>query len=87
MSAHRGTARGGPRDSGGDPKRLAGREGHGRRTQGGGGDGGAVGEPFHALYPARGDCFGIGDSHADRDPWAADLEGLSGEGTVATARA
>src|ERR1035438_8461392 len=35
VSARRGTPRGGPRDSGGDPKRVAGGEGRGHRAQGG----------------------------------------------------
>src|ERR1017187_1755610 len=51
-AARRRVAREGPRDPGDNPKRLAGGEGHGRRTQGGDGHGGALGEPFHALYPA-----------------------------------
>ena len=59
----------------------------GRRTQGGGGHGAALGEPLHAFCPARGDCADIGALDADRDPWAGDLRGLGGEGTVATARA
>ena len=74
-------------DPGGNPKRLAGGELHGRRTQGGGGHGAALGEPLHAFCPARGDCADLGAFDADRDPWAGDLEGLGGEGTVATARA
>src|ERR1035441_4392031 len=80
-------SRGGPRGSVGDPKSLAGGEGRVRRTQGGGGDGGSLGEPSHALHPACGDRPDIGAFDANRDPWAGDLEGLGREGTVATARA
>jgi hypothetical protein len=45
-----------------------------------------LGEPFHALHPARGDRPDLGAFDAHRDPWAGDLEGLGGEVTVATAR-
>src|ERR1035437_5478875 len=87
MSADRSALRGGPRHSVGNSEGFAGGEGHGRRTQSGGGHGAAVGEPFHALYPARADRPDIGTFDASRDPWAGDLEGLGREGTVATARA
>src|ERR1017187_4176387 len=87
VSARRGTPRGGPRGSVGDPKSLAGGEGRVRRTQGGGGDGGSLGKPLHAFYPARGDRPDIRDLDADHNPRTGDLEGLGGEGTVATARA
>ena len=80
-------ARRGPRDSGGDPERLAGGEGRGRRAQGGTGGGGTLGESSHALPSARGDRPGVGAFDVDCDPWPGDLEGLGWEGTVATARA
>src|ERR1039458_4490749 len=48
VSARRCAARGGSRNSSGDPKRLAGGEGRGRRTQGGGGGGDALGGPLNA---------------------------------------
>ena len=44
-------------------------------------------EAHHALSPACVDRPDIGALDADRDPWAGDLRGLGGEGTVATARA
>ena len=44
-------------------------------------------EAHHALSPACVDRPDIGALDADRDPWTGDLEGLGGEGTVATVRA